>query len=147
MPIAVYETHLAASPEAVWQFHSSTEALQLLTPPTRKVEFLSTDLAVREGIIQVIRARQYGIPMVWRVRLTEVNPPHGFRDTALQSPFATWTHHHEFLADGDGTLLRDTVTYRLPLGFLGNIADRLFVRRELDQLFAFRHRATAAALA
>jgi len=147
MPTRTYETKLNATPEVVWQFHASAEALQVLTPPSRKVEFLSDDLAVREGAIQTIRARQFGIPMVWKVRLTEVNPPYGFRDTALKSPFAEWSHHHEFLPHEGGTLLRDTVTYRVPLGPLGQLADLLFVHRQLDELFEFRHGATREALA
>jgi ligand-binding SRPBCC domain-containing protein len=45
-----------------------------------------------------------------------------------------------------GTLVRDTVDYSLPLGRLGMLAHGLFVRRDLDRIFAFRHQAVESML-
>jgi uncharacterized protein (TIGR01777 family) len=39
--------------------------------------------------------------------------------------------------------LEDTVRYRLPAGFLGNLLGASFVRSELHRTFAYRHRVTA----
>ncbi len=145
MPTVVYECLLPVPVERVWEFHASAEALYALTPPNRVMRALSDDLEVREGAEHVFAFRQFGIPMVWRARIESVRPPNEFTDVALSSPFLEWRHRHEFLALPDGsTLLRDTLTYRPPLGAL---ADRLFVRRQLDALFAFRHARTREALA
>ena len=40
------------------------------------------------------------------------------------------------------TLMTDRVAYRLPLGPLGRLADRLLVRSQLTHAFAERHRRT-----
>ncbi|MGE0000985.1 MAG: hypothetical protein AB7F50_08640 [Fimbriimonadaceae bacterium] len=77
--------------------------------------------------------------MVWKVRISEVGR-HGFTDTAEQSTFAAWRYRHEYLPHGPGTLLRDTAEYGLPFGVLGWLADRLFVRRQVEALFAHRLR-------
>jgi hypothetical protein len=37
--------------------------------------------------------------------------------------------------------MRDTVRYALPLGRLGEIAQRAFVGRDLSRIFDFRHAA------
>ena len=50
-------------------------------------------------------------------------------------------------ADGDGTLMRDTVRYSVGFGPLGELADRLFVARDVAAIFDFRAQATPALLA
>ncbi len=142
MPQLVFESVLPCSPQLLWEFHASADALKALTPTNRRVEVLSDDLAVRDGALHIIRVRQFGIPLVWHARISEVDPPHGFVDTAERSPFTFWRHHHEFLAHPDGAMLRDTVLYDLPLGPIGMIGDWLFVRRDLNAMFAYRHRRT-----
>lgn len=138
----VFETRLAAPVESVWAFHASAEALRALTPRGRQVELISDDLAVVAGARHVIRVRQFGVPLVWVARIEVAEPPHRFVDVAERSPFRFWRHEHAFLQDGDGTLLRDSLEYELPLEPLGALAHALFVSRDLDSLFAFRHART-----
>lgn len=138
----VFETRLDAPVERVWAFHSSAEALTALTPPGRQVQLLSEDLDVVQGARHAIRVRQFGVPLVWVARIEVAEPPHRFVDIAERSPFRSWWHEHAFLPDGDGTLLRDTLEYELPFGPLGTLAHALFVSRDLDRLFAFRHART-----
>ncbi len=142
----VFETRIAAPVEKVWAFHESVEALKALTPPDRNVTVMSEDTAVREGALHVLRVVMFGVPIVWKARITDVQPPFGFTDTAEKSPFAAWRHRHDFLPDGDGTLLRDTVEYRAPFGPLGALAHRLFIDRDIERMFAYRHRVTKEAL-
>ena len=142
----VYETLIDAPVEAVWEFHQSVEALKALTPPGRRVEVLSEDTAVRDGAIHRLKVRQFGIPLIWEAEISEVDPPNGFTDTARASPFRVWKHRHAFIAEGSKTRLKDTVEYEAPFGFLGRIADKLFISRDIDRLFAFRHRATQQSL-
>ncbi|HRF59591.1 MAG TPA: SRPBCC family protein [Fimbriimonadaceae bacterium] len=147
MPTKRYEIVVDAPQEAVWRFHASADALRVLTPPGRKVELLSEDLAVRDGAIHRIRVRQFGLPLTWVARISDVRPPEEFVDTAEQSPFRSWRHRHRFESvDAARTRVIDTIEYSLPLGPLGALADRLFVSRDLDHLFAFRHEATRRAL-
>ena len=141
-----YESLVKADIHAVWEFHSSAEALRTLTPPNRNVKLLSSDLSVHEGAIHAFQVRVGPFRITWRAQLSAVDSPHGFLDTAVQSPFRTWTHKHEFIAHPDGTLIRDSIEYEVPFGILGAVANRLFVSKEIDRLFAFRHRATAKAL-
>jgi ligand-binding SRPBCC domain-containing protein len=61
-----------------------------------------------------------------------------FVDTQIRGPYALWHHTHEFEPDGDGTLMRDTVRYALPLGPLGALAHRGFVRRDVERIFDYR---------
>ena len=69
-----------------------------------------------------------------------------FVDRQLKGPYRLWHHTHTFEPDGDHTLMRDVVRYALPLGPLGALAHRLFVRRDLERIFDFRHAAVARML-
>ena len=40
----------------------------------------------------------------------------------------------------DGTLMRDTVDYELPLGPLGALVNALFVRRSVERIFDYRRK-------
>ena len=146
MVTRIYQVLVHANVESVWQFHSSAEALKLLTPPGKQLRALSQDLEVKDGALHELETHQFGMRLVWAARISDVNPPFGFTDTAERSPFAYWQHRHEFKPQGEDTLLIDTLSYALPMGPLGSIADRLFVRRQIDELFAFRHAATKLAL-
>ena len=86
--------------------------------------------------------------MRWRTRIEAWEPPHRFVDVQLSGPYSLWEHTHEFEADGEeATLIRDRVRYALPLGPLGELAHRLFVRRDVERIFDFRREAVAARLA
>lgn len=144
MPKKVYETLVDASVESVWEFHSTAEALNVLTPPSRKLRLVSHDLAVTEGAEHRFQVKVGPLWLTWVALLSEVNRPRFFCDTAVKSPFRKWSHRHEFLPHAKGTLIRDTVEYSLPMGRLGDWIAGGFVSRDIDALFAYRHRATRA---
>jgi len=83
----------------------------------------------------------------WRVRIENVDEPIAVDDVALAGPFRSWRHEHLFTFAGeDRTLLTDRITYRLPFGVAGRVADRLVVRRMLLRAFRERHARTRALL-
>lgn len=150
MPILRYETWMPCSVAELWQFHASTEALQKLTPPERKLEMASSDrgdgiLPLEDGALHILRFRLGPFRMEWRARISNVMPPNGFTDTAEKSPFKRWSHRHRFVAEDPGCRLIDEIDYELPFGVLGKLVAPL-VRRDLDRLFAFRHARTRETL-
>ncbi len=142
MHYKVFELKVASPPEKVWEFHSSGKSLELLAPPGKRVKLISPDLEMNDGTLQVMRMWILGIlPITWRARISQVTPPYGFTDQAEKSPFKFWRHRHDFIPDGDGTLIRDMVAYILPMGKLGKVINKLYVEKDLDRIFAYRHEA------
>ena len=92
---------------------------------------------MRPGALIDYRMRLHGIPLGWRTRIAEWDPPHRFVDEQLRGPYRLWWHEHEFesLSGGERTLVRDRVTYRMPFPRLA----RRFVERDLRAIFAYRH--------
>src|SRR5271168_2526050 len=76
------------------------------------------------------------IRLRWEAEIAEFVWNDHFCDLQLRGPFAYWNHSHgvrpETRADHSGiptigTLLRDDVEYEMPLGKLGDLAQRLFI--------------------
>jgi hypothetical protein len=87
------------------------------------------------------------VPVRWTSRIEEWEPGRGFVDRQLRGPYRLWHHRHSFSAHNGGTVVHDAVNYALPLGRVGDLAHPLFVRRDLERIFAFRHQAVQRQLA
>lgn len=133
----------------VFAFHLDTRNAALISPADTGMLDVRGAFAVVTGSVVTMRTRRRPWPFAtwWRVRIEEVRAPEMIVDVAERSPFAAWRHEHRFAAAGEGrTLMTDRVTYRLPGGALGRLADRLLVRRMLEAAFEERHRRTRALL-
>ena len=78
----------------------------------------------------------------WIARITEFEWNHYFADVQDVGPFKSWHHRHEFGAESRdgiaGTLVRDRIVYEVGFGYLGTIANAIFVRRQMRDIFAQR---------
>jgi len=87
------------------------------------------------------------IRVSWHALIEDFRWLEGFCDVQLRGPFKYWRHCHTLEPTPTGTLLHDAVEYELPLAPLSNLADKLFVRRQLAATFRFRHQRTLQLLA
>jgi ligand-binding SRPBCC domain-containing protein len=141
----IKESLIAASPEVVFRFHESPDALNQLTPPWEKMSVVESSGSLKVGSRVVLAGRILGfIPVRWVAIHTEYEPPHLFADRQESGPFAFWYHRHRFIDDGQGgTLLRDEIEYRPPLGALGRWFSSWLIRRKLERMFTYRHDTTS----
>lgn len=143
MPTVEYICELDAPLEQVWDFYNHIESLFKVTPPENHARLDGPAVPMGEGAIYPLRFTRFGITIRLTSRIVTYEPPHRFQDLQVKGPFAAWLHTHQFTAlSPTRTRLTDHVEYRLPFGPFGLIADRLFFRRELDKMFAYRHQIT-----
>ena len=130
----------------VYAFFADAGNLQRITPPELRFR-IRTPLPVtmKVGALIEYRLALFGVPFGWRTEISEWDPPHRFVDRQLAGPYRQWIHSHEFSPERDGTRMRDTVQYALPLGALGLVALPL-VRRQLARIFDYRERTIQALL-
>jgi ligand-binding SRPBCC domain-containing protein len=133
---------LPISIEKAWDFFSSPKNLSTITPPEMQFKIL-THLEEGRGIyegmlINYIVKPLFGIPMRWQTEITSVSTNQFFTDKQLKGPYKLWEHTHTFEEVNGGVMMTDLVLYELPFGFFGNIAHSLFVKRKLENIFAFR---------
>jgi uncharacterized protein len=126
-------------PEEVFPFFCSELNLESLTPKflNFKVMGKSTE-KIEEGTLIDYRLSLHGIPMKWRTRIEQWQPNHKFVDVQLKGPYRKWHHTHEFIPFAGGTLLRDRVLYKLPMGWFGDTAGAWKVEGDVGRIFAFR---------
>lgn len=136
----LHSTHLVkAEPERVWRFFSNAQNLGRVTP--RSMGWvLQTPAPVTEpgATIEYTIRPLFGVPVGWRTRIEDVEPPARFRDIQEKGPYRSWVHEHRFTPVQGGVRVDDHIEYEMPLGPLGSLAHRLVVRSQLEQLFAFR---------
>ena len=122
--------------DEVFAYFSGAHNLQAITPPWLKFEVLTpAPIDLKPGALIDYRIRVHGLPIRWRTEITEWNPPHRFVDVQLHGPYTLWHHTHAFEERDGGTLCTDAVRYR-PRG--GVLMNWLFVRRDVERIFAYR---------
>ncbi|MGZ7091252.1 MAG: SRPBCC family protein [Candidatus Angelobacter sp.] len=125
----------------VFAFFSCAENLEVLTPPWLNFKILEvTPQPLRQGTLINYSLRVHGIPLRWTSEIIEWEPPHRFVDLQLRGPYKLWRHEHRFEARDGGTLISDTITLALPLGILGQLAYKIKVRSDVQEIFAFREK-------
>jgi uncharacterized protein len=146
MPQVEFTITLPVSPTEAFAWHARPGALRRLLPPWQPVEVLAEQPAPgATGILADGGRVELSVPAGplrrrWIARHQDCRPGQSFTDVMERGPLARWVHHHGFTADKDGCVLRDRIDY--DLGFpAALLAGR--VRRDLERLFAFRHRRTA----
>lgn len=134
--------------EQAFAFYGDDRNLEPLTPPWLHFEVTTPrPLTMGANTLLEYRLRLHGVPLRWRTRIETWEPPHRFVDFQEKGPYSLWEHTHLFEADGEGTtVIHDRVRYALPLGPLGSLAHRLFVRVDLERIFDYRRNAVAERL-
>lgn len=131
--------------EDVFAFFTSPNNLEQLTPSFLGFKVLhSSDSNVRLGTVIDYRLQLHGLPLRWKSRISEYVEGTMFADEMLSGPYRRWYHRHLFRQVPGGVEIADIVEYDLPLGPLGRLARLLFVRSQLESIFAFRRAAIAA---
>ena len=131
---------LPGTPEEVFPFFADARNLEAITPPLLRFEVVTPgELEMAVGTLIQYRLRLHGVPVSWLTSIQAWEPPHRFVDTQVRGPYALWHHTHTFADDGaGGTIMTDTVRYAIGFGPLGDLAHRLFVRRDVEAIFDFR---------
>ncbi len=133
------EILLPLPPEAVFPFFADAKNLDAITPPWLHFRIITPQpIEMRAGTLIDYRLRLHGLPIRWRTLISDWQPPFRFVDQQVRGPYRQWIHTHTFEPRLGGTLARDVVRYCARLDF---ITHPLFVRRDIERIFAFRHEA------
>ena len=126
-----------------WAYFSSPRNLKDITPAKMGFEILSNSDSEKMYPGQIITYNVkpiLGIPLFWMTEITHVKDYEFFVDEQRFGPYTMWHHQHHFKKIEGGVEMTDIVHYKLPLGFLGDFAHWLFVRKELQGIFEYRTR-------
>lgn len=128
--------------DKVWSFISNPANLAIITPEHMNFRIIGIndpDEKMYPGqIIEYFVSPFAGIKMHWVTEITQISEKKYFIDEQRFGPYSFW-HHKHFLKEVDGgVLMTDIVHYKVPLGFLGRIVNRLIIEKQLKAIFDYR---------
>jgi len=130
--------------EQAWDFFSSAKNLALITPPEMDFKILTKleEKEIYEGMLIDYTVKPvFGIPLNWQTEITNVNRPQNFTDIQTKGPYKVWEHTHTFIQKENGILMKDEIKYQIPFGILGQLAQTLFIKDKVKEIFQFREKA------
>ncbi len=125
--------------EEIFPFFADAKNLETITPAFLGFKVLdASSSTVQEGTLINYRLRLHGVPLKWRTRIEQWEPSERFVDTQLKGPYRLWHHTHLFLSVPGGTVMKDIVRFKVPLGILGRLVAGAWVRRDVENIFNYR---------
>jgi ligand-binding SRPBCC domain-containing protein len=126
-----------------WDFFSTPSNLDAITPGDMKFKTISKHHGEKMYTGQIIEYKVspvFNIPLYWMTEITHVKYGEYFIDEQRRGPYSLWHHQHHFKEIDGGVEMTDIVHYKNPLGIIGEIANSLFVKKQLRKIFEFRFR-------
>ena len=127
--------------ETIWSFVSKPENLEKITPDNMKFSILSkSNLEMEEGMLIAYKISPFlDINTTWITMITNVIKNEKFIDQQVKGPYKFWHHEHKFeVISSNKVKMTDIITYIPPFGFLGDIANAIFLKKKLKNIFDFR---------
>ena len=128
---------------SLWSFISSPLNLALITPASLQFEVIDhesyADKMYAGQIIEYYVTPFAGFRTHWVTEITHVTENEYFADEQRIGPYKLWHHEHFIKKVSGGIEMTDVVHYKIPFGFLGVIANNLFIRKKLKNIFDYRY--------
>ncbi len=137
------EQRLPVDLKQAWDFFSSPANLSVITPSKMDFRIISKhhgDKMYPGQLIEYTVKPVLGVPLYWMTEITHVEPQRFFVDEQRYGPYSLWHHQHHFREIDGGVEMTDIVHYKIPLGWLGDIANTIFVKKQLAEIFDYGFR-------
>lgn len=132
---------IPVSLDKVWDYFCDPGNLQVITPKHLGFKILSDqpEQKMYPGQIIEYTVKPFlSIPIYWMTEITQVVDKKYFIDEQRFGPYTMWHHQHHFKENNGVVEMTDIIHYKLPFWFLGDIANRLFVKKSLNHIFEYR---------
>ncbi len=140
MPTIHLELFIKADIQLVFDLSRSIDLHQLSTENSNEKAIAG----VTKGLINLgesvtWRAKHFGIYQRLTSEITAMDSPNYFVDEMVRGAFKRFKHEHIFEATQKGTWMKDIFDYTSPLGPLGSLADRLFLKKYMRDFLRQRN--------
>lgn len=140
MPVIYIETFIDAPIEKCFDLARSIDLHMESTKHTGETAIAGKTSGIIELNETVTwRAKHFGIWQTLTSKITEMERPQYFVDEMAQGAFKAFRHEHRFESVADRTKMIDIFDYTSPLGLLGKLADRLFLKSYMRRLLIKRN--------
>ncbi|MET3695847.1 hypothetical protein SAMN05877753_102624 [Bacillus oleivorans] len=139
MPVIRHQTYINAPIHICFDLARNVEVHTKTTSNTKERAIGGVTKGLLEaGDMVTWEAVHFGIKQRLTAKVTEMDKPYKFIDIMEKGAFHSFTHTHEFVEQGDGTLMIDTFDYKSPFGMIGRLADLLLLKKYMETFIANR---------
>ena len=140
MPIIHLTTFIAAPAERVFDLSRSIDFHKKSMSHTGE----DAVAGVRAGLIELHesvtwKARHFRKTRFMKVAVTAMKRPFSFIDEMEKGDLKSMKHEHYFKQIENGTLMIDVFRFEAPYGFIGSLANKLFLRKYFEKLLLLRN--------
>lgn len=135
-----YQQTLNMSQVEAWQFFSSPQHLNSITPdffhvvPTSNVpNEIYSGLLIHYTMKAIM-----GLPMSWLSEISHCQSPHYFIYQQRIGPFKFWSHEVRLTEKNSMIKVEDIVFYSMPFGIVGELMHKLLIAKKLTDIFETR---------
>ena len=82
----------------------------------------------------------YTIKLHWRTLITHYEKPYKFVDQQIKGPYSLWHHTHTFEEKDGGTIIKDNLTYAIPMGIIGRLIHFIYIKHDIKGIFNYRYK-------
>ena len=125
--------------EDVFNFFSNPENLKNITPNSLSFKIITPKpINMSKGILLDYTIKLFRFSVHWRTYISDYDPPNYFVDQQIKGPYTFWHHTHIFKKVKGGVEIIDKIKYSVPLGCLGRIINKIWIRNDLNKIFDYR---------
>lgn len=140
MPKIHITTFIAAPAERIFNLSRSISMHKISTTHTKEEAIAG----ITSGLININetvtwQARHLLKKRKFTSKITAMETPAQFTDEMLAGDFKSFLHHHYFKPIQNGTIMIDVIFFESPYGFLGHMANALFLKRYLKKILNKRN--------
>lgn len=141
MPRIELQTKIKASKEIVFDLSRSIDLHKISTEQTNEEAIAGkTSGLIELGESVTWRAKHFGFYQILTSKITKFERADLFVDEMVKGAFKAFKHEHHFIDTNGETLMIDYFDYESPFGFLGKLADKLFLLKYMTDLLTERNR-------
>ena len=139
MPVIKHTTYIMAPITKCFDLARNVEIHTKTTAKTNE----KAVAGVKTGLLNLgdsitWEATHFGFKQKLTAKIIEMNMPFRFVDVMVKGAFHSFTHTHEFVECDTGTMMTDTFEYKAPFGFIGIMADKLFLEKYMRNFILVR---------
>lgn len=141
MPVIRLETHIKANRQIVFDLARSVDFQSKAVTSSNETAIAGKTsglLGLNETV--TYRGKHLGVSQQLTSRITEFDPPHFFVDEMEKGAFKSMRHEHYFSTTRAGTMMKDVFKFEAPLGILGSVANKLFLKTYMTNFLKGRNR-------
>ncbi|PSL40992.1 hypothetical protein B0H99_103126 [Planomicrobium soli] len=139
MPVITYKIYIEAPVQICFDLARNVDVHTETTSKTKEqvVGGVMTGL-MEKGDSVTWEAVHLGVKQKLTAKIIEMEQPFKFTDTMVKGAFRSFTHTHEFIEKGSGTVMIDRFDYTSPFGIIGKLADKLFLENYMRRFIVDR---------